>query len=65
VRLTAFCELTWGRIVKQAGSVSSSAFGSVLESMLGSAIESILRGYLGAYSQAGWARVIESNWKYT
>jgi hypothetical protein len=60
-------------IVKQAGSVSSrviesvtlSAIGSVLESMLGSTIKSVLRAYLGAYSEAGRERVIESNWEYT
>jgi len=34
----AFCELTWERIVKQAGTVSSSAIGSVLESVLESVI---------------------------
>jgi len=35
--------------------VSSSAIGSV--------IESVLRADLGAYSQAGWERVIECNWE--
>jgi len=45
--------------------VPSSAIGSVLESMLGSATESVLRAYLGAYSQAGWERVIECNWECT
>jgi len=58
-------ECAWERIFKQAGSVSSSAIGSVLESVLGSVIESILRAYLGMYSQAGWERVIECNWKCT
>jgi hypothetical protein len=46
VCLTAFCELTWKCIVKQAG--------SVFESMLGSVLESVLRAIFGAYSQAGW-----------
>jgi len=41
--------------------VPSSAIGGVLESLLRSAIESVLRAYLGAYSQAGWERVIECN----
>jgi hypothetical protein len=63
--LGVFSELTWECIVKQAGSVPSSSFRSVLESMHGSAIESLLRGYLEAYSQAGWERVIEFNWECT
>jgi len=58
-------ERTWERIVKQAGSVSSSAIGSVLESVLGSVIESVLRAYLGAYSQADWEWAIECNWECT
>jgi len=52
-------------MVKQAGSVPSSAIGSVLESMLGSGIESVLRAYLGGYSQAGWECAIECNWGCT
>jgi hypothetical protein len=53
VYLGASCELTWGRIVKQAGSVSLSAIGSILEI--------VLRAYLGEYSQAGWESAIECN----
>jgi len=49
--------------VKQAGSVPSSAIESILESMPGSVLQSVLRAYLGAYSQAGWECVIESNWE--
>jgi hypothetical protein len=64
VRLRASTELTWERIVKQVGSVPSSAIGSehesmlwsalesvlgsVFENVLGSLIESVLRAYLGA-----------------
>jgi len=59
VYLGASCELTWERIVKQAGGVSSSAIGSVLESVLESMLEIVLRAYLGAYSQAGWESAIE------
>jgi len=47
VQLRASGELTWERIDKQAGSVSSSAIGSVLDSVLGSVIESVLIAYLG------------------
>jgi len=61
VYLGASCELTWERIVKQAGSVSSSAIGSVLESVLESMLEIVLRAYLGAYSHAGWECAIECN----
>jgi len=43
VCLRAFCELTWDRIVKQAGRVPLSAIGSVLESMPGSVLGSVLR----------------------
>jgi len=46
-------ERTWERILKQAGSVQSSAIGSVLESVLGSVIESILRVDFVVYCQAG------------
>jgi len=42
VCLRAYCELTWERTVKQAGSVPSSAIGSVFESVLGSVLESVL-----------------------
>jgi len=42
VCLRAFCELTWERIVKQAGRVPLSAIGSVLESMPGSVLGSVL-----------------------
>jgi len=42
-------ERTWERIVKQAGSVPSTAFGSVLES--GSEV------YMGAYSECTWERL--------
>ena len=59
VYLGASCELTWERIVKQAGSVSSSAIGSVLESVLESMLEIVLSAYLRAYSQAGWESAIE------
>jgi len=38
----------WERILKQAGSVPSSAIGSVLESMPGSVLGSIFRAYLRA-----------------
>jgi len=31
--------------------------------VLGSMLESVLRAYLRAYSQAGWACAIESNWE--
>jgi hypothetical protein len=55
------CELTWERIVKRAGSVSSRAIGSVLESVLKSILEVVLRAYSGAYSQAGWESAIECN----
>jgi hypothetical protein len=49
VYLGASSELTWERIVKQAGTVPSSAIGSVLESMPGSVLEkSVLGVYLGA-----------------
>jgi len=61
VYLGASCELTWERIVNQAGSVSSSAIGSVLESMLESMLEIVLRTYLGAYSQADWESAIKCN----
>jgi len=54
VYLGAFSEITWQRIVKQDGSVASSAIGSVFECVLGSVLESILRAYLEAYSQADW-----------
>ena len=43
VYLGASCELTWEHIVKQAGSVSSSAIGSELESVLESMLEIVLR----------------------
>jgi hypothetical protein len=46
VYLGASGERTWERIVKQAGSVSSSAIESVFESVLGSDLESVLRAYL-------------------
>jgi hypothetical protein len=47
VYLGALCELTWGRIFKQAASVSLSAIGSVLESVLECVLEIISRAYLG------------------
>jgi len=53
VYLRASCELTWERIVKQAGSLPSSAIGILFESILGSVLESILKAYMGAYIQAG------------
>jgi hypothetical protein len=44
--LRASRELTWDHIVKQDGSVASSAIGSIFESVLGSVLESVLRAYL-------------------
>jgi len=55
VQLRASWELTWERIVKQAGSVSSSAIGSVLESVLGSVLESVLRA---------WERAKKCIWQF-
>jgi hypothetical protein len=42
VCVRAFSELTWEGIVKQAGSVPSSAIESVFESVLGSVCENVL-----------------------
>jgi hypothetical protein len=61
VYLGASCELTSRCIVKQTGSVSSSAIGIVHESMLESMLEIVLRAYMGAYSQAGWESAMEYN----
>ena len=63
MRLRASYELTWERIVQQAGSVPSSAIGSILKGMLGSVLESVLRTYLGVYSSAGCECAIEWNWE--
>jgi len=71
VGLRASWELTWEHIVKQAGSVPSSAIGSVpssamrsvLKSMLGSTSASVLRAYLGRYCQPGSECAIECNWE--
>jgi hypothetical protein len=46
--------VTCENIVKQDGSVASSAFGRVFESVHRSILESVLRAYLEGYSQAGW-----------
>ena len=43
VPLRSFRELTWERIVKQAGRAPLSGIGSVLESMPGSVLGSVLR----------------------
>jgi hypothetical protein len=48
VYLGASWERTWEGIVKQAGRVSSSAFGSVLESVLGSVVGRSLRAVFEA-----------------
>jgi hypothetical protein len=46
----ASLEITLEHIVKQDGSVASSAIGSVFECVLGSVLESVWRAYLEAYS---------------
>jgi hypothetical protein len=50
VYLRASSEITWERIVKEDGSVTSSAIGSVFECGLGSILQSVWRAYLEVYS---------------
>jgi hypothetical protein len=50
VYLRASSEITWEWIVKQDGSVASSAIESVFECVLGSVLERVWRAYLEAYS---------------
>jgi hypothetical protein len=47
--MRAFCELTWERVVKQAGRMPLSVTGSILESMPRSTLGSVLKEELEAY----------------
>jgi hypothetical protein len=48
--MRASSEITWEQIVKQNGSVASSATESVFECVCGSVLGSVWRAYLEAYS---------------